>query len=207
MIQQAHNSALIQWLGRSLRHDEHAAQLVEFAVALPLLVVFVVGIFDFSSAFTLKQRLTNLARDAARVAVADPSSDVEAVSTPPVSVIDAFQVIHNYMQANNINACGITNTPTRSGLTWTFSANGNGCPAAGLSIIINRGYYFPVTGAATPATSCAPLSVGAAGAVMGTCVSIQYPYPWRFGRAASLLGSNYSLPTQISAAAIALNEN
>lgn len=205
MIYQAHNSGGVQSLGKSLSRQDHASQLVEFAVALPLLVVFVVGIFDFSNAFTLKQRLTNLALSAARVAAADPSNDVQTGSTP-VSVMDAFYVVDNYLQANNINDCGITNTPTGSGVTWTFTANANGCPSAGLSIVVNRGYYFPVTAARTPAISCAPISPNGA-AVIGTCVSIQYPYPWRFGRAASLLGNNFSLPTQISAVAIALNEN
>ena len=193
-------------LGKSLRSEDRAAQLVEFAVALPLLVVFVVGIFDFSSAFTLKLRLTNLARDAARAAAADPSSDVETGATP-VSVMDAFYLVDNYLRANGINDCGVTNTPTGAGLTWTFTANGNGCPTAGLTILVNRGYYFPATGAITPAISCAPISPSGGAAVIGTCVSIQYPYPWRFGRAASLLGSNFNLPTQISAVAIALNEN
>ncbi len=70
--------ALGGWLNfcRRLLRAERAAQIVEFAVALPLLVVFVVGIFDFSSAFTLKQRLTNIARDAARAAAADPVNDL-----------------------------------------------------------------------------------------------------------------------------------
>ena len=58
--------------------DDQAAQLVEFAVSLPLLVLFVVGIFDFSNAFTLKQKLTNVARDAARAAAAEPSSDLQS---------------------------------------------------------------------------------------------------------------------------------
>lgn len=202
----AQRSRSVKSLGKSVRVEDRGAQLVEFAVALPLLVVFVVGIFDFSSAFTLKQRLTNLARDAARTAAADPSSDVQTGSTP-VSVMDAFYLVDNYLQANSINDCGVTSTPTGAGLTWTFTANGNGCPTAGLRIVVNRGYYFPATGAITPAVSCAPISPNGVTAVIGTCVSIQYPYPWRFGRAASLLGNNFNLPTQISAVAIALNEN
>lgn len=206
MIRQARNLTCVQSLGESLLHQDHASQIVEFAVALPLLVVFVVGIFDFSNAFTLKQRLTNLARDAARVAAADPSNDVLPGSTP-VSVMDAFYVVDNYLRANSINDCGVTNTPTGAGVTWTFTANGNGCPTAGLTIIVNRGYYFPATGAPNPAISCASVNPNGANALIGTCVSIQYPYPWRFGRAASLLGSNFNLPTQISAVAIALNEN
>lgn len=196
----------VERVGGSLRRHDHAAQLVEFAVALPLLVLFVVGIFDFSSAFTLKLKLTNLARSAARVAAAGPISDVQPGSTP-ISVMDAFYVIDNYLQANNINDCSLSSTPTGAGVTWTFTGTGSGCPAAGLTIVVNRGYYFPATGATMPAISCAALSPNGATAVIATCVSIQYPYPWKFGRAASLLGNNATLPTQISTVAIALNEN
>ena len=39
--------------------DECATQIAEFALSLPVLVLLVVGIFDFSSAITLKQKLTN----------------------------------------------------------------------------------------------------------------------------------------------------
>ncbi len=46
--------------------SERGNQLVEFAVSLPLLAVLVVGIFDFSSAFTVKQKLAAIALDGAR---------------------------------------------------------------------------------------------------------------------------------------------
>lgn len=195
--------------GRVWRED-HASQLVEFAVALPLLVVFVVGIFDFSGAFTLKQKLTNAARDGARVAAADPANDLKGFSTPvPASVIDAFLAVHNDLLANNINDCGIplgTAPTTNTGLTWTYLGTTN-CPPGGLTITINRGYYFPLTGAALPSASCTSQPAGAQTAVIGTCVSIQYSYQWRFGRAASLLGTTATLPPQITAIAVALNEN
>src|SRR5690348_13254609 len=121
------------------------AQLVEFAVTLPLMMVFVVGIFDFSGAYTLKQKLTNVARDAARAAAADPANDLQSpVSALPASVSDAYQVVFNYLIANNINTCGMTVNPsifvTGPGETWTFTSNTNGCVGTGLTIIINRGY-------------------------------------------------------------------
>lgn len=194
---------------RLLWRDDRASQLVEFAVSLPLLVVFVVGIFDFSGAFTLKQKLTNAARDGARVAAADPANDLTGFSTPvPVSVIDTFQVVDNYLVANNLNDCGISSgTTTTSGLTWTYSGTTN-CPPGGLTIIINRGYYFPLTGATLPSASCASQNPPAqTTAVIGTCVSIQYPYQWRFGRAASLLGASATLPSTINVASVAMNEN
>src|ERR1700693_6354974 len=94
---------------RRLRADDCGSQVVELAVSLPLLVLFVVGIFDFSGALSLKQKLTNAAREGARVAAADPFSDL--VSPPatgvPVSISDAFQVVDNYLLSEKINDCGL----------------------------------------------------------------------------------------------------
>ena len=191
--------------------DDRAAQLVEFAVTLPLLVVFVVGIFDFSAAFTLKQKLTNLARDAARAAAAGPASDVPQPSTAvPASVSDAFQMIDNYLVANKINDCGITAGSFTATLpaTWTYSSNSNGCPGSGLVITINRAYNFQANGTAQPANvNCSPQSSAGQVTVIATCVSIQYGYQWRFGRVESLLGSSAGLPNSISATSVAVNEN
>lgn len=193
-----------------LWREENAAQIVEFAVALPLLVVFVVGIFDFSTAFTFKQRLTNMARDAAHVAATDPSTDVfQGTSVTPISVSDVFQIVDNYLLVNNVNDCGLAaTTPTPpTGLTWTFTATANGCPAAGLTLVVNRGYFFPDSGGTLP-TDCVHPTASAGGTnVIATCVSIQYPYPWKFGRTASLLGFSDTLPAQITAIGVAMNEN
>ena len=189
-----------------LLHDERAAQIVEFAVALPLLVVFVVGIFDFSTAFTFKQRLTNMARDAAHVAATDPSNDVLGPTTPG-SVVDVFQIVENYLLVNNVNDCGLRLNPTNSGLTWTFTATGNGCPSPGLTLVVNRGYYFPATGGTLPTDCQHPTASVGVTTVVATCVSIQYPYPWKFARAASLIGSTDTLPAQITAIGVSMNED
>lgn len=196
------------WLKRCAWLREDASQLAEFAITLPLLIFFVVGIFDFSGAFTLKQKLTNIARDAARAAAADPATDLS--SPLPYSVSDAFYVIDNYLIANNINDCGIvvSNNAIIGALTWQFpSASSNS--SCGITIIINRGYYFPMATQLTPpSVLCKPVQPGAgATQVVGTCVSIQYNYQWRFGQVASLLGRNTFLPTSISAIAVAANEN
>jgi Flp pilus assembly protein TadG len=188
---------------------DRGSQLVEFAVTLPLLVVFVVGIFDFSGAFTLKQKLTNVARDAARVAAGDPASDVPSSSTTlPASVADAYQLVANYFTANDLNNCGMTaGSATSSGTTWTFSSSGSGCPGTGLKIIINRGYYFPENSTSVaPSVTCQLSNLGSQ-TVIATCVSIQYAYQWRFGNVDTLLGSSVALPSTISVTAVAMNEN
>jgi Flp pilus assembly protein TadG len=191
-----------------VRADDRGAQLAEFAISLPLLVVFVVGIFDFSGAYTLKQKLTNIAESAARTAAADPSSDLVSPSTAqPASVLDTYDLIHNYLIANNMNDCGITSTAAPVGLTWTFTGNGGGCPAGGITIVVNRGYYFDSVAATAPTTNCSTPTLSGQTAVLATCVSISYAYRWQFGRAASLLGRSIILPNTINASAIAMNEH
>jgi Flp pilus assembly protein TadG len=188
--------------------DENAAQIVEFAVALPLLVLFVVGIFDFSAAYTLKQKLTNVARETARVSAADPSNDL--ANATPASISDAFWVMDNYLLANKINDCGIgpsSVTHSSPSTVWTFSAAGNGCVGTGLVVIVNRGYYFPSNSTQPAGLNCAAQSPGSQAAIIATCVSVQYAYQWRFGRVARLLGSAITLPTTLTATAVAMNEN
>lgn len=188
--------------------DEQAAQIVEFAVALPLLVLFVVGIFDFSAAYTLKQKLTNVARETARVSAADPSNDI--ANATPASISDAFWVMDNYLVANKINDCGISPTSvthSSPSTVWTFSAAGNGCLGTGLVVIVNRGYYFPSNSTQPAGLNCNAQSPGSQTAIIATCVSLQYGYQWRFGRIARLLGSAITLPTTLTATAVAMNEN
>jgi Flp pilus assembly protein TadG len=183
----------------ALGMDDRASQIVEFAVSLPLLVVLVVGIFDFSGAFTLKQKLTNAAREGARAAAAGPANDLANPSPPtgvPASVNDAFWVVDNYLNSEQINDCGLSGaiaTPTQ--LTWTYSANSNGCPGNGVTLTINRGCVTQSAG-------------GTAVNVVGTCVSIKYPYKWRFNSVITLLvPATYQGVTNLSGVAAALNEN
>jgi Flp pilus assembly protein TadG len=198
-------------LGPEMCSDDRAAQIVELAVSLPLLLVFVVGIFDFSGAFTLKQKLTNAAREGARVAAAAPANDVgNPSSAVPDSVDLGFRVVDNYLQAENINDCSISPlSPSHSGLTWTYTATGNGCATGGLTIVINRGYVFPPTGASTATGCTSQPSGGNTLNVGGTCVSVTYAYKWRFNSVITLLvpGATYAGISNLNTAAVAFNEN
>ena len=212
MIHQRHLQMRRALLPNRICPDERAAQLVEFAVALPLLVVFVVGIFDFSGAYTLKQKLTNITRDAARVGAADPATDLTSTfssGTAPDSVVDVFNVVDNYLIANQINDCGVTagNVTSVGTLTWQYAKVATSGPPCGITLTVNRGYVFPQTGATPPSVTCASQSAGSGTAAIGTCVSLQYSYNWKFGRVSSLLGSSVALPPQISGIGVALNEN
>jgi Flp pilus assembly protein TadG len=183
--------------GRNVFRNDRASQIAEFAVSLPLLVVFVVGIFDFSGAFSLKQKLANAAREGARAAAADPASDLSGTTSGvPVSVSDAYQVVDNYLLAENINDCGLKSvTPTQgSGLTWTSTSTGT-CPGGGITFSINRGCVTQQTLAGT-ATS-----------MVATCVTITYPYAWRFNFVSTLLGRTIAGPSTLTTTAVAYNEN
>ncbi len=108
-----------------------AAALIEFAVALPLLVVLVVGIFDFGGAFNLKQELSNAAREGARFGAAQPSNDISpSISKPPS--VDAIRfLVDSYLQTAHINDCGLSAIPEPNnggGLLWVYTAS-TGCPA------------------------------------------------------------------------------
>ena len=180
---------------------DRASQIVEFAVSLPLLVFFVVGIFDFSSALSLKQKLTNAAREGARVAAAGPFSDLGSppASGAPASVSDAFQVVDNYLLSEKINDCGLAGstvpTQTAGTLKWT-SPTLTGCPGGtGLTLTIDRGCTTAqVSGQSTIYT-------------VNSCVTIVYPYSWRFTGVSGLFGRSFVPPIGITASAVAFNEN
>ena len=206
-----HSGRWSKVLARRLQADERASQIAEFALSLPLLVVFVVGIFDFSGALALKQKLTNAAREGARVAAADPATDLTGGVTPvPVSVADAFYVVDNYLKSENLNDCGLgTTPPTPSGtLTWSVTQNSTGCPGVGIVFTINRGYYFPQTGGIAPTSACIPQTPSQTNAI-GTCVSIKYAYKWRFNSVINLLvpSASYASVSYITTTATAFNEN
>jgi TadE-like protein len=182
---------------RRLWDDDRASQIVEFALSLPLLVLFVVGIFDFSGALALKQKLTNAAREGARVAAADPANDLGNPSAAqPASVIDAFYVVDNYLISEKINDCGLTVPTPAGGLIWKSTTAGcPGGPSSPLELTINRG--------------CITQQVinQAQVNVVSTCVTIVYPYKWQYSTVTGLLGMRFTGPTSITTTAAAFNEN
>ncbi len=173
--------------------NDRASQIVELALSLPVLVLFVVGVFDFSGALTLKQKLTNAAREGARVSASDPASDMFAAV--PASVSDAAQAVDNYLFSEKINDCGLgptlPATPPQTQLTWTYTATGGGCPGTGISVAINRG--------------CSTLENGIN--LIGTCVTISYAYKWQYNSVSGLFGGSFVGPTTITTSAEAFNEN
>jgi Flp pilus assembly protein TadG len=173
------NSGALQWSHRSLLRKTDAAAIIEFAVALPLLVVLVVGIFDFGGAFNLKQKLNNASREAARFGASQPTNDLALPQPPSVNAVR--YLVDAYLQTAGINDCGLsTATWTGGGLTWQFSGTG---PTCSMTLTVNRGFQVQETvGGATVTMFC-------------TSVNIVHPYQWHFNNVIQLLvpNANYSL--------------
>jgi len=167
-------------------HSAEASQLLEFALAAPLLLVFVIGILDFGAAYNLKQKLNNAAREGARYASTQSGNvlDIETASAAQA----VGNVVENYME----NA-GLTNpkcsfvAPSSPTLVYTYTSSKTGC-----ALVIDRGYNVANTGGGT---------------IISTHVTVSYPYAWTFNRIIKLLlpGSSLSLPTTISSDAVMQN--
>src|SRR3954470_14889459 len=186
------------FFGRPFRASARTdgSQIVELAVSLPLLLVFVVGITDFGTAFNLKQRLNNAAREGTRIAANQYMADV--VNARPNTIIAIHDAVDNYLLAARVNDCGLSSvTPTKAGLTWTYTAN-SGCPGNGtLTLTIDRGNAFQTTDANTTMLET-------------THILISYPYQWRFGGVIRFFApsANYANGvTQIPAEAMMTNLN
>lgn len=181
------------WRGASA---SDAAQIVEFAVTLPLLVVIFVGIYDFGQAFNIKQKLANATREGARFASNQSSNDLSMV--PPASIMAVRDVVAGYLTANNVNDCGLRTVlaPTQPGaLTWVFTATCS--PGHDLTLTINRGVTYQVVAGGTTVTTEA------------TQVSLIYPYQWQFSKVIQLVapGATYAGFTNIPTNAVMQNLN
>src|ERR1700674_4533858 len=78
-----------------LLRETRGAALLEFAITLPLLVVFVVGIFDFSGAFNQKQKIEQAAQQVAIIAGAQPMNDIASGNGNPDSLQPVLVAVFN----------------------------------------------------------------------------------------------------------------
>lgn len=171
-------------------HTEHGSELLEFAVLLPLLLVLIIGLFDFATAFNLRQKLANAAREGARLGVSQSMLDLTQPSPP--SVQDIHDTVVTYLEEANVDTSFIGTTMASSGsFTWTYYSSGT------YGLKIERVVQYP-SGCGSPSNPCNP----------GTRVTLTYPYNWTFGfnHIVTLLGVSGPSGT-ITIPAIALMEN
>lgn len=198
------NSILACRTPRAALSGEEAAELVEFALLLPLLLILVLGVMDFGRAFQIDQALSNASRQGARIAASATSADVLVPgSAPPISVQLACNAVVEYLQNANVDTSFMPNSGGKcSKLTYTGapSFTGTDCSSASgnpkycYGFTIEREVSVPATGGGT---------------IASTRVTLNFPYDWTFGfnRMIKFLApsSNYS-PT-VSVVTNALMEN
>lgn len=172
---------------RARLRNAEGAELFEFAMALPLLLVLVVGIIDFARAYNTKHITSNAAREAARLISSTPLSDSSCptawtINSPgsgtPCAVTATAKTVANYLTAAGLNlgACLNTATPTFAPvLTWTYSCNN-------VTLVIYKAYQAP-----NPYNTTQP--------ILSTRVTLSYPYTFMFGRIISLLLPGATGPT------------
>jgi Flp pilus assembly protein TadG len=111
---------------RRRARSEDGAELIEFSLTLPLLLLVVLGIIEFGFLFQEYEVVTNAAREGARVAV-----------LPHYSTADAQARVTQYMTAGGLNPARTTVLP----VTTTSLPVGGACVA-----VMNVGveYTHPV---------------------------------------------------------------
>ena len=178
------------------------SQLLELALALPILVVLAVGGSDLSGGYNLKQKLNHAAREGARfagsVSCADCSEATCTAYTPNVSAPCSVQGIQNVIvgylsntQAQ-VDVCGMTTTtsPSSKGsLSWTYTSP---CSSGTFTITIERGYTYTYVDSTTGKTVT----------VLASRVTISHPYTWSIGRVIGLIGGSFPNTITITSNAV-----
>ena len=86
---------------RSRRHGASGQALAEVAIALPILLLMLVGIFEFARAYQIQQVVVNAAREGARQAV------LQGVDSDSATVI-----VNGYLTSGTITGATVVVTDT-----------------------------------------------------------------------------------------------
>jgi Flp pilus assembly protein TadG len=158
-----------------LLYEVSGAELFEMALILPILLVLVVGVMDFATAFNLRQKLANAAREGARLGASEPTLDITQSSPPTVQ--DIHDAVVTYLQNANVSTSFIGSSMTSAGsFTWTYYSSGS------YGLKVEREAAVPSGCGSSPSNPC----------IFATRVTLAYPYNWTFGfnRIVTLLGGS-----------------
>lgn len=119
------------------------ASAVEFALVLPLLIVFVFGIIEFGLLMYNQQVITNASREGARAGIVaqtlsrlQPSGGDCTIAYPPQSI---ECVVRNYSMAHMVSF-GAANNP----LTTVTGYNASATFGQNLQVVVSYNYGFLV---------------------------------------------------------------
>ena len=90
---------------RAAEHGESGQALAEIAIALPLLLLMLIGIWEFARAYQIQQVVVNAAREGARtVVLPDAGADVDSATV----------IVNNYLSAGRVNGATVNITGTEA---------------------------------------------------------------------------------------------
>jgi Flp pilus assembly protein TadG len=88
--------------------NQGGAALLEAAITIPIILLISVGIFEFGRAYQTWQVLTNAAREGARLAVINGSTDADVTTR-----------VRNYMQAGSLDNYSTATITIQRGVVLT----------------------------------------------------------------------------------------
>ena len=110
--------------------SEKGAAAIEFAIVLPVLVLLLVGIMEFSVLLYDQAVITNASREGARAGI--------VFSKQPISDAEIQAVVNNYCAGHMITF------GAASGVTTSVSRAGSGSAGDPLTVLVNYHYDFLV---------------------------------------------------------------
>jgi Flp pilus assembly protein TadG len=111
---------------RRFCRDERGAELIEFALVLPLLMLVMCGIFDFGFLFQRWEVLTNAAREGARIA-----------ALPGYTETDVNARVDSYLMAGGVPGPAVTTLTYQS-----VTAGGRTFNLAKVTVTYTHDYAF-----------------------------------------------------------------
>lgn len=111
---------------KALMDDKRGTAAIEFAIILPLLVVFIFGIIEFGLVFYDKAMVTNASREAARAGI--------VYRDPPLTVAEMQSVVDSYCGGRLISFGG--------GPSPTTTVPSGECTNHGDELVVNVAYQY-----------------------------------------------------------------
>ncbi len=165
------------------------AQLLELALALPVLLVMVIAITDFGRGYNLRQELNNAAREGARFAIEESCADCSTSAPRSTQAIENDVV--QYLKNAGVDVCGFTGTETPSAGTAGYASfvytSPNACFTSGGT---NFKFTIEIDRAITFTNSSGVVS-------SASKIILSYPYQWSFGNIIGFIvpGATYTTTT------------
>lgn len=111
---------------RAASHGDSGQALAEIAIALPLLLLMLIGIWEFARAYQIQQVVVNAAREGARTVVLPGAADADS----------ATKIVNNYLAGGHVSGASVNIT----------SSTGVEEPGAAMTVSVTVPYSFQLIG-------------------------------------------------------------